>query len=516
MDAALAGFGSVVTLKRRLEMIGRAHVMWRQRSVRLFTAVVGLGMILAMIGHAAMAATLGPAAVFHAQGAAEHDSTGIDLHLRVNSDGTTQQAQIHALPQGRGPHDVLNRYSFVRGPSDGARFNEGSWLTDQETIVSAHDAHVWDGILEADEFLLNLPEGSNLQAMLEGESISLAMEGAKTLMVIAGGEIRLVDATGVARAVASAADSDSALEAVLLLEVSVENDEIVFRTRAEADGEPIPVRVVLDLTTGIPEDEEQPPHGAIRYWLRPSEHEDDPIRLKMQWIYDLSRLQDEVENEPLGERESRANQLMEQGRLVEALAQLQGTNQTLTDAWGVDRLVADYHAALGSDNKDLEALTRALEAASDRPNTQIEHLAQTALGCASCHWVADANHLSNQSALGSYINEVVALTRARLGAADSPNTQLDLAKRLLNLGLANEAATIREQAARLGRDASVALSAYENLKTILEQAGQREQVGDFINALQAYQRALLLGDEARAALNRIAIERDQEKANQLR
>lgn len=411
MDAALAGFGSVVTLKRRLEMIGRAHVMWQRRSVRVLTAVVGLGMILAMMGHAAMAATLGPPAIFHAQDAGEHDSTGINLHLRVNQDGTTQQAEIHALPQGREPATVLRSYSMIlQGHPEGVQFGEGSWLTDQETIVSAHDARTWDSILEADEVVFNLPEGSNLRAILEGESISLQMEGAMTRMVIPRGEIRLVDATGVARSVASAVDSYSAMEADLLLEVSVENDEIVFRTRAEADGEPIPVRVVLDLTTGIPEDEEQPPHGAIRYWLRSPQGEDDPIRLKMQWIYDLSRLQDEVETEPERERASRANQLMEQGRVVEALAELQRTYRTLTDHWRDDRAAADYHAALGSDNKELEALTRALrmsklgsynnevealaraiQRASDIRSTQIEHLAQTALGCASCHWVAGAN-----------------------------------------------------------------------------------------------------------------------------
>ena len=101
---------------------------------------------------------------------------------------------------------------------------------------------------------------------------------------------------------------------------------------------------------------------------------------------------------------------MEQGRVVEALAELQRTYRTLPDHWRDDRAAADYHAALGSGDKALEALTRALrmsklgsynnevealaraiQRVSDRRRTQIEHLAQTALGCASCHWVAGKN-----------------------------------------------------------------------------------------------------------------------------
>ena len=446
MDAALAGFGSVVTLKRRLEMIGRAHVMWQRRSVRVLTAVVGLGMILAMIGHAAMAATLGPPAIFKSPDVGEHDSAGINLHLRVNQDGTTQQAEIRALPQGREPQEVLRRYSLFRGPSDGVRFDEGSWITDQETIVSAHDARTWDSVLEADEVVFNLPEGSNLRAILEGESISLQMEGAMTRMVIPRGEIRLVDATGVARSVASAVDSYSAMEADLLLEVSVENDEIVFRTRAEADGEPIPVRVVLDLTTGIPEDEEQPPHGAIRYWLRSPQGEDDPIRLKMQWIYDLSRLQDEVETEPERERASRANQLMEQGRVVEALAELQCTYTTLTDHWRDDRAAADYDAVVGRYNKQLEALTR-----------------------------------------------------ARQMMPDSPNTQGDLAETLLRVGRVNALLMVYEQAGRSIAGDSDAMSEYLRARMLQDQARIGEQAGDYTRAIQAYQRALLLGIQGRVA-----------------
>ena len=103
-------------------MIGRAHVMWTRRSVRLLSVVVGLGLILAMIGHAAMAATLGPPAIFQSPGAGEHASAGINLHLRVNQDGTTQQAEIRALPQGREPHDVLSRYAVLVTQHASARF----------------------------------------------------------------------------------------------------------------------------------------------------------------------------------------------------------------------------------------------------------------------------------------------------------------------------------------------------------------------------------------------------------
>ena len=104
---------------------------------------------------------------------------------------------------------------------------------------------------------------------------------------LVGGTLTIRDEGGVTR-VSIPGDGANALE----IEMKTENGEICMALRAFDDrGKGCPVRVVLDPDTGRPEGEEQPPHQAIRWALRiPDDPEEDPVRLKMQWVYDLDEL----------------------------------------------------------------------------------------------------------------------------------------------------------------------------------------------------------------------------------
>lgn len=164
-----------------------------------------------------------------------------------------------------------------------------SWITMQETIVSATNATIEGNTIEAQKFLLNLPEGSDLRAIIEGDRVTRRNVEGGVEVVVENGIVKLVDTQGVVRSVARPVTATGD-PATLQLRVTIESDEVVLQTTAERAGEPLPVRVELDLTTGIPPREEQPPHGAVRYWLRLPESGEDGVRLKMQWIYDVTQI----------------------------------------------------------------------------------------------------------------------------------------------------------------------------------------------------------------------------------
>ena len=50
------------------------------------------------------------------------------------------------------------------------------------------------------------------------------------------------------------------------------------------------MRADLDLTTGVPAGEEDPPAGSVRYRLFDADREEGkPVRVKMQWKHDLGK-----------------------------------------------------------------------------------------------------------------------------------------------------------------------------------------------------------------------------------
>ena len=159
--------------------------------------------------------------------------------------------------------------------------------------MSAWHARQDRNTLEADEILLNLPEGSWLRAVFTGARVSIEPTAEGARITVREGEVRIIDTGGVTRIVGRGTGE------TLDFTTSVENGEIVFRMRSRAaGGRGVPVRVELDLETGIPENEAQPPHGAIRWnLLIPDDPGEKPTRLKMQWIYNLDELRRSVEGD---------------------------------------------------------------------------------------------------------------------------------------------------------------------------------------------------------------------------
>jgi beta-lactamase regulating signal transducer with metallopeptidase domain/predicted esterase len=202
-----------------------------------------------------------------------------------------KEAMIVASARGREPeavHEKVQQTMRLQAAA-GERVPSGGWLTDQETIVSADQPEADGNTVKANVILMSLPEGSGLRAELVGESIEFRRDQGKTKIVIRGGQVRLVDDSGVARAVAFPTLVNNG--ALSVEAWTNDGDETVLQVLNTGPHLAAPVRVELDWSTGVPTDEKQPPHGAVRYrLLRRDAADKRPTQFKMQWIYDLEIL----------------------------------------------------------------------------------------------------------------------------------------------------------------------------------------------------------------------------------
>lgn len=260
----------------------------RDRSrARMWLAVAGLslGLCGVVAGHAALAAAAGPGPMLQQEKPSDPQKP-VEVTVKKKESGVVKAAEIVATQEKRNPLRLLDM--IERGQP-----THGLWITDQETVASSSSASREKNVLEAVEFNLNLPEGSSLKAQLEGESVTIKQEDAKSDIAVKGGLVKILDEGGVTRMTARAA-GENARKAVLHLSAVMDTGEVAFKVRADVDGKEVPVRIELDLKTGIPEAEEQPPHGAIRWWLRAEEAQrDKPVQLKMQWVYSAEELRKE-------------------------------------------------------------------------------------------------------------------------------------------------------------------------------------------------------------------------------
>jgi beta-lactamase regulating signal transducer with metallopeptidase domain len=301
----LIGFESARSIRRRITMLAHApQPAARPRHILAFG--VGLACLAsASAAHALLTAVAGPGPALGADAPAtvasgprvsgdkDQSNPRMTAEIRAAADGRSDAQVVgRLLKQGAiAPGDLLPRDPWWAFPSPADKQPAAptpiTWITDQETVLSAHDVQVEGDTLKARRVSLSLPEGSKLRAVFEGRSVNFepGAEGNNRVLVT-GGTVRIVDESGVTRIQISA---DSARDDVtLVLTSTVEAGEINFELAA-ADGT-LPVSLRLDTRTGVPEGERQPPHGAIRWNLRTPQNGPGTCELKMQWIYDLSQL----------------------------------------------------------------------------------------------------------------------------------------------------------------------------------------------------------------------------------
>jgi beta-lactamase regulating signal transducer with metallopeptidase domain len=294
----LIGFESARSIRRRITMLAHASqpATRRHQSLMLCMGVVTLG--AASAAHALLTAAGGPGPAL--AGAARVRGAGNDQDGQA---ATLMRSEVRAQPGGRSDAEVYQR--LVRQgliapstPRDPWAFSEpgdkgvgvlsrDTWLTDQETVVSASDGHAEGDAFQAQHVRLSLPEGSKLRAVFEGRTVAFepGAEGHYRILVT-GGTVQIVDDAGIARVRIRPASSRG--DVALVLTGTVEAAEVNFDLETGNTG--TPVSISTDTRTGVPEGERQPPHGAIRWQLLPPLQGPGSWQLKMQWIYDLSKL----------------------------------------------------------------------------------------------------------------------------------------------------------------------------------------------------------------------------------
>ena len=147
-----------------------------------------------------------------------------------------------------------------------------------------------ENLIRAEVTHLNLPEGSKLRAEITGTKLNLKPEIDCTKFEIPNGRIKIISEDGVVRAIGR--PPESVQDGTLKLTVAVQNDEVNFLVSSQSkDGKAVLTEVDFDTETGRPKGEVQPPHKAVRYQLLAPDSVGDPVRVKMQWIYDVKKLE---------------------------------------------------------------------------------------------------------------------------------------------------------------------------------------------------------------------------------
>lgn len=215
------------------------------------------------------------------------ESTPVSIRKLPPTDQGRQVAEVRALTAGRAPTELREKFA------DLAERGLSGWVVDMETLISAENpSSLFANSLEAEEVIFNLPEGSGMRVEFRGEQLEFQETDQGQQIRITHGRIELYDGVGVQRAWAS---PDGGAEQ-LVVTTKMQNGEAIFRLRTRRiqpspEYPNPPVQVVMNVETGAPQDEPQPPHGAIRYELQPPRPgSNEPFRMKMKWHYDLDRL----------------------------------------------------------------------------------------------------------------------------------------------------------------------------------------------------------------------------------
>ena len=265
------GIRQIAPLKRRLEMLGTPESRLTP-SRRLLLVVGSLAMIVIL--------SLTQAQIVLA----------VDLPaesgVEDNQSASGQKASIilKARAEGRSPADMYNHLSPLFAP-DGIR--AGHQVTNQETILTFQKGEVKQNVVQAKDIFINLPEGSQLRAVLSGDDVVVDPSGDATKVRVTEGALTVYGPNEVVR-LRTANDNPA-----LVIEATLE-EEVSIRLRSKGGNNHM-VTILTDLESGIPQDEGQPPHNAVRYKMFDADPEGEkPVRLKMQWIYDMQKLKKEA------------------------------------------------------------------------------------------------------------------------------------------------------------------------------------------------------------------------------
>ena len=215
--------------------------------------------------------------------------------IRQNDD--IKQIALHSIEVRRTPADLIKHFARTLEMHAGPR--PGLSITNMESIVSAVPIKRFDQFVEAENIVFSLPEGSQSRVSISGDKIEVGDDEDYLEFTVTDGKVEWIDSVGVVRAVAQ---PDGGAEQ-LIIKAEIGNDEVVLniktrRIKPDPSYPLPPVQVRMNVATGAPANEKQPPHGSIRYEIfEADEAGDKPMRMKMKWRYDIDRLAREAEKQ---------------------------------------------------------------------------------------------------------------------------------------------------------------------------------------------------------------------------
>ncbi len=272
------GFNSAETLKRRLEMLTFANLP-ASRIQKFFTWT--------MVAIFATLFSCGQAAVLWASPPQQESKqqSGVELKVHAKSaqkSGASKRllsVEIQSIPIGKNALEslqYLQRMTSVRGIPI-------SLGAGQETVLYAKNGRTDGTHVVADEFLLNLPEGSKLKAIVDAENMSIKPRKTDTQLVLTNGQIKIVGHDGTVRFKLRTKAKR------LVVSTYESSDEVILRVTS-ADKQPRKLFVEMDLATITPK-ETVTPFRTTQFALQRNKlGSNEPVRVKMKTEYDMRLL----------------------------------------------------------------------------------------------------------------------------------------------------------------------------------------------------------------------------------
>jgi hypothetical protein len=297
----LIGFESSHSVRRRITMLSHSlRPATRVRRVLLLAAGV-TGAVTAFAAHGAVTKIVAPGAILTKD---EVSAPRASIEVRAADEGRSEQRvydRVMQLQRAREQAEgtggmVLKQPSqqdwliaTLSGTTPPVEYAAGTWVTDEEPIVVAKEVTLKGDVLQSKSMRLRLPGGSKLRAAFEGNVVKIErVEGQPDRVLITGGSVTIVDGEGVKRVVIRADREDRTM--IWTSVAGAEPGTFELSTSdASAD-----LSARIDTSTGVAAEEQQAPHGAVRWRVVAPLSGDGVADLRMQWNYDVSQVKNPV------------------------------------------------------------------------------------------------------------------------------------------------------------------------------------------------------------------------------
>lgn len=215
------------------------------------------------------------------------------VHIDNQENGQVKRAYINSIGREKTATRILEDLGRL---DDDPNELSGS-VTQMESIVSAYPRYLLGHGMDANEIVLSLPENSRTRAVFTGDRVEITQQEDSVKVIVTRGKVELLGPGSITRATASA--DGGAERLVVICRRTDDEVDLILRTQKPDDAEEAPpVQIRMNIDTGAPSDETEPPHGSIRYEIIPEKKaQGQPAQMKIKRHYGLRQLAAEAKAE---------------------------------------------------------------------------------------------------------------------------------------------------------------------------------------------------------------------------